>query len=342
MNAVKLFEKAYGHTETGIASVALQETLFSDGAIANVAAKTTTSAYSKLKKGDSGNHVAQLQLRLIELGYLSGTVDGYFGEGTESAVKAFEAAYGKAETGIATSALQSYLFSDDAIPNTNGEIAVSYTTLSDGSSGNEVTALQNRLIELGYMTGKADGKYGKTTSNAVKLFQKTLGLKQTGAATAALQKELYSSSAKKYVSDEIVTVNKTAFVTAPQTNVYAKYGDTSPAGILKIGAEVKLLRTRGEWAEIQNSSGAVGYAYLKDFAIAESEPAKEETAKTVNAYAMVIEEQILVFAEPNNASDMLGTLSKGATVDASKRHLGGNQELRRKNWICLRREFGHP
>ena len=189
--------------------------------------------------------------------------------------------------------------------------------LSKGDSGSEVQKLQTRLKELNYLTGKCDGKYGAETVSAVKAFQKALGLKQTGTASAALQKELYSDDAPAKNSTTVVTVNKTAYVSVAKTNVYASINDSEPMATLSIGAEVTILRTRGEWAEIRNSSGDVAYAKLADFALSSEssgDSGETETVVTVNAYAMVVKDLVTVYAEPDELSDKLGTLSKGATV----------------------------
>ena len=45
---------------------------------------------------------------------MAGTPTGYFDANTVEAVKAFEAAYGRNETGVATVALQEKLYADDA------------------------------------------------------------------------------------------------------------------------------------------------------------------------------------------------------------------------------------
>ena len=317
VEAVKAFEAAYGRNETGVATVALQEKLYADDAPTGSVTQPTGGTYKRLKNGDKGDNVARLQARLIELGYLSGTVDGYYGTGTEEAVKAFEAAYGKTPTGIATSELQSYLYSDSAYYNTNGDVAVSYSTLSRGDSGDEVRKLQARLIELKYLTGKCDGKYGADTVSAVKAFQKALGLKQTGTASAALQKALYSEDAPVKTSTKVVEVNKTAYVNVAKTYVYASVNDSEPMASLSIGAEVTILRTRGDWAEIRNQSGDVAYAKLADFTLSSTDTDDGEASEavvTVNAYAMVVKDQVTVYSEPDELSDKLGTLSKGATV----------------------------
>ena len=59
-----------------------------------------------------------------------------------------------------------------------------FSTLSQGDKGDEVQKLQERLIELGFMTDKADGVYGSKTAAAVKAYQALL-LKQAGGKTDA-------------------------------------------------------------------------------------------------------------------------------------------------------------
>lgn len=52
--------------------------------------------------------------------------------------------------------------------------------LKSGSSGSDVKAVQNKLIELGYLNDKADGIYGSKTTEAVKKFQAAKGLAVDG------------------------------------------------------------------------------------------------------------------------------------------------------------------
>lgn len=51
-----------------------------------------------------------------------------------------------------------------------------------GSTGSEVTQIQQRLQELGYDPGTADGIYGTRTKNAVIAFQRDYGLSDDGIA----------------------------------------------------------------------------------------------------------------------------------------------------------------
>lgn len=49
-----------------------------------------------------------------------------------------------------------------------------------GSTGSEVTQIQTKLTELGYLDGKVDGIFGTQTKNAVIAFQKDYGLTADG------------------------------------------------------------------------------------------------------------------------------------------------------------------
>ncbi len=69
-------------------------------------------------------------------------------------------------------------------------------TLKTGSSGDDVRAVQARLIELGYLrTGSNDGVYGKGTANAVRAFQQANGLGVDGAAGPKTIEKLFSPDA---------------------------------------------------------------------------------------------------------------------------------------------------
>ena len=175
-------------------------------------APTNTPAGS-LKVGSTGSEVRRLQTRLKELGYYKGSVDGDFGEGTETAVKAFQQQNGLTVDGKAGAYTQEKLYSSSAkrAPSTvtNTPRATATPTpratavpdtdvyLEVGSSGTKVRTLQNRLIELGWLDGEADGDYGEATAYAVKAFQKKHGLWEDGKAGPDTLTILYSTRASK-------------------------------------------------------------------------------------------------------------------------------------------------
>ncbi|MDO5377536.1 MAG: D-alanyl-D-alanine carboxypeptidase family protein [Clostridia bacterium] len=78
---------------------------------------------------------------------------------------------------------------------TSAPASESYTTLKKGSKGAQVTRLQQALIELGYLSGAADGDFGQNTQDAVVLFQAVNGLSADGIAGTQTQRTLFSGQA---------------------------------------------------------------------------------------------------------------------------------------------------
>lgn len=72
------------------------------------------------------------------------------------------------------------------------ETANSYEILEVGSRGEAVVSLQKKLIDLGFLSGNADGIYGNATAEGVRQFQESEDLPETGEADAATQERLYS------------------------------------------------------------------------------------------------------------------------------------------------------
>lgn len=75
-----------------------------------------------------------------------------------------------------------------------------FPTLSLGDrdtpeSAANVASLQNRLIELGFLSeDENDGAFGQNTENAVKYFQRLNGLEATGVADRETQEKMYSDA----------------------------------------------------------------------------------------------------------------------------------------------------
>lgn len=78
------------------------------------------------------------------------------------------------------------------VPTPEPTPVVNYETLDIGSRNETVVKLQSKLIELGYLTGTADGAFGAMTQTAVKAAQAELGMEQTGIATNEFQQKLYA------------------------------------------------------------------------------------------------------------------------------------------------------
>ncbi|MBQ7139112.1 MAG: peptidoglycan-binding protein [Clostridia bacterium] len=176
------------------------------------------SSSSSLKVGSSGSEVKKLQQRLKDLGYLKGSVDGDFGAATETAVKNFQANNGLEVDGKAGPATLTKVYSSSARKaatttartNTPRPTNTPFTSLKNGSTGDDVRRMQNRLIELGYLDGRADGDFGDATEAAVRAFQARNGLTADGKAGTNTLNKLYSSSAKKAASTPTATPKRTA------------------------------------------------------------------------------------------------------------------------------------
>lgn len=80
------------------------------------AEEQSSGSYIELKKGDSGDEVTKLQMRLHDLGYSVGTIDGQFGTNTFRAIAAFQNANGISQSGIADDQTQCLLFAEPTLP----------------------------------------------------------------------------------------------------------------------------------------------------------------------------------------------------------------------------------
>ncbi|MBQ2953577.1 MAG: peptidoglycan-binding protein [Clostridia bacterium] len=88
--------------------------------------------------------------------------------------------------------------------------------LRTGSTGTQVVTLQTRLIELGYLTGQADGQFGPATEAAVIRFQQQHGLDADGKVGAATSELLYSDAARPMAAT--ATLSPTATPAAQLTD----------------------------------------------------------------------------------------------------------------------------
>ncbi|MDO4867840.1 MAG: peptidoglycan-binding protein [Clostridia bacterium] len=117
------------------------------------------------------------QQMLIDLGYLVGNADGMLGPHTAEALRAFQARNGLEQTGELDGAT---LMALDAMAETV-------------QSAREI---QQRLIELNYMGGSADGIFGERSQRALRQFQAMNGLEATGELDDATRAALFSEDAQ--------------------------------------------------------------------------------------------------------------------------------------------------
>jgi len=149
-----------------------QEALFGgDAPAGNTSAADTGSgsvSYATLRPGDrdgddSTAYIVFMQNRLIELGYLSDSADGYYGESTEKAVLAFQRNNNLPESGVADSETQRKLYSDIS--------TLVLPSSDDAAFGGDLTRIQTILGLWGFYGGKIDGLTGSGTSNAIRDFK---------------------------------------------------------------------------------------------------------------------------------------------------------------------------
>lgn len=171
----------------------------------------TPAGSSALRNGDEGSKVKAVQQRLKTLGYLTGSADGVFGDATEAAVKAFQRANGLTADGVVGANTLKKLNSSSAkAKSTESQTKATarptprsytpsepenYRYLQLGSTGSDVKKLQNRLIELGYLSGSATGTFDQATHDAVLAFQQRNGEWVDGVAGEDTQTALFSSNA---------------------------------------------------------------------------------------------------------------------------------------------------
>ena len=107
------------------------------------------------------------------------------------------------------------------------EDAGGYSILKRGAAGVDVRSLQEALIELGFLTGEADGNFGAATEQAVIAFQRKNGYPDTGLVDANLQAFLYSGKPvnSKGVATQIRTLSPVPGVTMKLNNTGAIVGE---------------------------------------------------------------------------------------------------------------------
>jgi N-acetylmuramoyl-L-alanine amidase len=140
-------------------------------------------------RGDAGPAVVEIKAILRTLSLLEADDDGdTFDARVEQAVRAFQQARGLTVTGDVTEETWRSL---DAARWTLGARVLAHEQ-PEPMFGDDVRQLQERLLELGYDLGRADGIFGRRTAAAVATFQREVGLVADGvcgpATVAALRR----------------------------------------------------------------------------------------------------------------------------------------------------------
>ena len=152
-----------------VASINLSDNTGTDESMYGANDTASASAYPTLQLGDMDGedgvaYIVYLQNRLIELGYLADSADGYYGENTQQAVKEFQKSNGLEVTGIADPYTQQRLF---------GDLSTLVRASVDSTLyGSEVMRVQSALSQWGFMVSSVDGKMGENTREAIRDFKR--------------------------------------------------------------------------------------------------------------------------------------------------------------------------
>ena len=141
-----------------------------------------------LRRGAGGDDVADLKVRLVELGHLDpgALADDDFDDATGIGVRLFQQVRGLSVDGIVGPLTR------EALQEAGwrlGERVLEEVT-GRRMRGDDVAALQHRLLQLGFAVGRVDGSFGRITAQALAEFQSNIGLPADGCAGPATFKAL--------------------------------------------------------------------------------------------------------------------------------------------------------
>ena len=225
----------------------------------------TPAAFSETyKKGDDGAIIADVQLRLMELGYMdSDEPTEHFGSITEEALTSFQKHNDLPADGVLREATYLALMS---------ETAKEYV-MQDGDEGDDVRDVQQRLYELGYLAKNCiTGTFGDKTLEALKDFQSSNGLKGDGKAGVKTLEKLYDEDVvgnfyrKGDVNDSIKTYQQKLVKLGYLSSTYSPKGkmDNETVAALKSFQNVNGIIADGclgvVTMELLDSKNAVAYS----------------------------------------------------------------------------------
>ena len=195
-----------------------------------------------LQQGDSGSDVSYLQNLLNQGGY-SVPVTGYYGSQTTAQVTSFQADSKLTEDGVAGNSTFAALEGGflPIQPGTSGG-------LRQGSSGSDVTEVQDLLYKKGYFNGTSTGYFGSVTTDAVIAFQYDSNLSADGVVGSATLAALRGNGGLLPISP------------SPSSSTLS-YGSSGPA----VRTVQTLLTNKGYLVSVDGSFGATTEQKVKDF-----------------------------------------------------------------------------
>ncbi|GAA2495256.1 N-acetylmuramoyl-L-alanine amidase [Winogradskya humida] len=138
-----------------------------------------------IRRGDTGPAVEEIRSILVDLELLE-TGGAEFDDATQTAVRAFQQSRGLGVDGIVGT--ETWATLDGARWKLGARTL--FHSVPTFLVGEDVRTLQERLLEMGFDTGRADGIYGPRTARAVAQFQREVGLTPDGSCGPNTMKAL--------------------------------------------------------------------------------------------------------------------------------------------------------
>lgn len=140
-----------------------------------------------------------VQTALEARGYETGGHDGVLGPITQAAILAYEIDHGLPLTAEPSEPLVQQILSGAGRPAAAGSAAA----LTPGPRADTlIRTVQTQLARLGYPAGKADGRLGEGTINAIRQFEKQQGMPDTGRISGELVVRLTRLAGESRAADK--------------------------------------------------------------------------------------------------------------------------------------------
>lgn len=158
-----------------------------------------------------------------------------------------------------------------------------YEPLASGAKGEDVKAMQQRLIDLGYLKGKADGSYGGGTAAAVKAFQQAAELEPTGEADARTLATLYAMQMPEKAQYEKLDYKRASGMSFSYRNTPVEF----KGKVLQVLENDEYADTLGVYTALRVTTRGDNddIVYVAYFRAADAEPVSEGDSVTVRGVA---------------------------------------------------------
>jgi N-acetylmuramoyl-L-alanine amidase len=284
--------------------------------------------------GDSGPAVAEIRGRLIRLDLLAAAGPARlsdsrsadrFDADVEQAVRTFQQRQGLVCDGIVGA--QTWRRLEEARWNLGDRVLLH--SVSHPLSGDDVAALQDRLLELGFDPGRVDGIFGTTTDQALRDFQRNVGLADDGTCGPATFKAL-ARLARTVVGGAPHTMREQERIHSAGPGLAGKvvvidaghggldHGITGHGLSESLVAEDLAARIEGRLAAV----GARAYLTRGRLGDDESPPDEDSRARFANQTAADLVVSLHVDGHPNPHAQGIATFYYGTTDGAARSPMG--------------------